>query len=262
MRSLRCADAVLVAFRPADVQGASRGRAHGAVMGEPSHLVVRQPRRRDHSQLFESTLQRRLPIGPPTHAQPEPGTILPGWATQLLCVMAIAVALILVPVGVRASATPTGCEPLHLDVAGAPNEAASEGFAAAVRDVQVAVPQLEILVTPPTSSTQPTITVRWVDTIEGPGTSDSTALGYTQAGVGTPAVRSTVTLLASAALPATGPGSWELIARHELGHALGLEHATTPGDPMFPLLEGMGSTWSTTERAHLDSLGRAPACRL
>jgi hypothetical protein len=53
---------------------------------------------------------------------------------------------------------------------------------------------------------------------------------------------------------------WLTVLRHELGHAMGLGHATDPGDLMYPQAVATGKAWSAADRAQLANRGRLAAC--
>lgn len=62
-------------------------------------------------------------------------------------------------------------------------------------------------------------------------------------------------------IPATGPGSWTAVALHELSHAMGLEHAGSSRQLMYPVLQPRLAGLQSGDIAGLRLVGRAAGCR-
>jgi hypothetical protein len=70
-----------------------------------------------------------------------------------------------------------------------------------------------------------------------------------------------IALNASRHEPANGPVSWKTVALHELGHAMGLAHAGSTRELMYPIL-GRGLTdLQDGDLTGLNHLGRAAGCQ-
>ena len=85
--------------------------------------------------------------------------------------------------------------------------------------------------------------------------------GKTVDGHSTAAIRAAVVSLdRTDALPLTGPVSWRTVVLHELGHAMGLDHAGSTAELMYPVLQRSLTGLQAGDKAGLAKLGRAAGC--
>ena len=61
-------------------------------------------------------------------------------------------------------------------------------------------------------------------------------------------------------IPATGGESWRSVTLHELGHAMGLDHAGSSGELMYPVLGSRLRDLQAGDLAGLARLGRSQGC--
>lgn len=61
-------------------------------------------------------------------------------------------------------------------------------------------------------------------------------------------------------LPLTGGVSWRTVLLHELGHAMGLDHAGSTAELMYPVLQRNLTGLQAGDKAGLARLGRAAGC--
>lgn len=83
-------------------------------------------------------------------------------------------------------------------------------------------------------------------------TSDGRTTGALKAGV--------IALNAASRLPASGPMSWRTVTLHELGHVMGLDHAGSSRELMYPTLRRDISDFRSGDLQGLDQLGRKAGC--
>lgn len=57
-----------------------------------------------------------------------------------------------------------------------------------------------------------------------------------------------------------GPVDWRTVARHEIGHLLGVPHRVDPQSVMYPILTSPRQRWTSEDRAALAGRGRAAGC--
>jgi hypothetical protein len=85
--------------------------------------------------------------------------------------------------------------------------------------------------------------------------------GVTRNGQTTSAIRGAVIALnQSKRLPLTGPVSWHAVALHELAHAMGLGHATSSKQLMYPVLQPALTDLQAGDLAGLARVGRSEGC--
>jgi hypothetical protein len=174
----------------------------------------------------------------------------------MVAILVAVVAIAALVATVRPAAASARCPALHI-VVEAPRPEAALGATLAIADLRAVAPELEVVVGDARPEHAPAILIEW---------SAAEALDRTRSRIGhadlgadddAPTV---ITMLAEAELPAAGPKSWQAAVLHELGHAVGLSHSTTPGSVMYPTLEHLGPAWSPGQRSLLRELGRAPHC--
>ena len=85
--------------------------------------------------------------------------------------------------------------------------------------------------------------------------------GRTVDGHSTAAIRAAVVSLdRTDALPLTGPVSWRTVVLHELGHAMGLDHAGSTSELMYPVLQRTLTGLQPGDKLGLAKLGRGAGC--
>lgn len=131
---------------------------------------------------------------------------------------------------------------------------------------------------PPTTSMLPTkadqrppVVIGWAlpvssDLLRGQspnvlGVTRTSWFGVTRSGTTTAAIRGAVIALNMAKrLPVTGPVSWYTTSLHELAHAMGLGHATSTRQLMYPVLQPALRDLQSGDVAGLTRLGRTAGC--
>lgn len=85
--------------------------------------------------------------------------------------------------------------------------------------------------------------------------------GLTRDGVSTAAIKAAVVVLdRTDRLPLTGPVSWRTVALHELSHAMGLDHAGSSKQLMYPVLSRTLTGLQSGDLEGLRQVGRAAGC--
>ncbi len=85
--------------------------------------------------------------------------------------------------------------------------------------------------------------------------------GMTRNGVSTAAIKAAVIVLdRSDRLPLTGPVSWRTVALHELTHAMGLDHAGSSRQLMYPVMQRTVADLQAGDLAGLRRVGAAGGC--
>ena len=85
--------------------------------------------------------------------------------------------------------------------------------------------------------------------------------GMTRNGVSTAAIKAAVVVLdRTDRLPLTGPMSWRTVALHELTHAMGLDHAGSSRQLMYPVMQRTLTDLQTGDLAGLRRVGAAGGC--
>ncbi len=69
-----------------------------------------------------------------------------------------------------------------------------------------------------------------------------------------------IALNRAARLPATGPASWRTATLHELGHAMGLDHAGSSAELMYPVLQRSLTDLQAGDLRGLAKVGRPAGC--
>jgi hypothetical protein len=124
---------------------------------------------------------------------------------------------------------------------------------------------------PKTTATRPPLLIGWTtaahsDLLQGqsPGVLGVTRLawfGVTRNGVTTSAIRSAVVALnQSKRLPLTGSVSWYTVVLHELSHAMGLGHAGSARQIMYPVIQRGLTDLQSGDRTGLAKVGRSQGC--
>lgn len=124
---------------------------------------------------------------------------------------------------------------------------------------------------PKTTATQPPVLFGWTtaahsDLLQGqsPGVLGVTRMswfGVTKDGVTTAAIRSAVIAFnQSKRLPLTGSVSWYTVALHELSHAMGLGHAGSARQLMYPVIQPGLADLQSGDLTGLAQLGRSAGC--
>lgn len=85
--------------------------------------------------------------------------------------------------------------------------------------------------------------------------------GRTSNGVTVAAIKAAVVALdRTDRLPATGPVSWKTVTLHELGHVMGLDHAGSSRELMYPMLQRTYSDLQSGDLQGLARVGRPAGC--
>ena len=85
--------------------------------------------------------------------------------------------------------------------------------------------------------------------------------GLTRSGVTTAAIKAAVVVLdRTDHLPLTGPVSWRTVVLHEMSHAMGLDHAGSSAELMYPVLSRSLTGLQAGDVAGLKRVGRAAGC--
>ena len=85
--------------------------------------------------------------------------------------------------------------------------------------------------------------------------------GITRDGVSTAAIKAAVVVLdRTDHLPLTGPVSWRTVALHELAHAMGLDHAGSSKELMYPVLSPTLTGLQAGDLEGLRRVGQAAGC--
>jgi hypothetical protein len=124
---------------------------------------------------------------------------------------------------------------------------------------------------PKSLQTKPPVLIGWTtaahsDLLRGQspnvlGVTRSAWFGVTRDGTTTAATRSAVIALnQSKRLPLTGSLSWYAVVLHELSHAMGLGHAGSSRQLMYPQIQPGLSDLQTGDLAGLAKLGRSQGC--
>ena len=124
---------------------------------------------------------------------------------------------------------------------------------------------------PRTTTSQPPVLIGWTtathsDLLQGQpagvlGVTRTAWFALTSGGTTTAAIRGAVVALNSAKhLPLTGPVSWYTVALHELSHAMGLGHASSARQLMYPVLQPGLADLQSGDLAGLAQVGRSEGC--
>lgn len=124
---------------------------------------------------------------------------------------------------------------------------------------------------PKTSTTRPPVLIGWTtaahsDLLAGQpasvlGVTRMAWFGVTQNGTTTAAIRSAVVALNQTKhLPLTGSVSWYTVILHELSHAMGLGHAASASQLMYPVIQRGLTDLQSGDLAGLAKVGRSQGC--
>lgn len=124
---------------------------------------------------------------------------------------------------------------------------------------------------PKTTSSQPPVLIGWTtaahsDLLQGqsPGVLGVTRTSWfsvTRGTTTTTAIRGAVVAFnQNKHLPLTGPTSWYTVALHELSHAMGLGHAASSKELMYPLLQPGLRDLQAGDLVGLARVGRSEGC--
>ena len=124
---------------------------------------------------------------------------------------------------------------------------------------------------PKSSTSQPPVLIGWTtgahsDLLAGQpasvlGVTRMAWFGVTRNGTTTAAIRSAVVALNQAKhLPLTGSVSWYTVVLHELSHAMGLAHAGSASELMYPVIQPQLRDLQPGDLAGLARVGRTQGC--
>jgi hypothetical protein len=124
---------------------------------------------------------------------------------------------------------------------------------------------------PKTSSARPPLVIGWTtaaksDLLRGQpsnvlGVTRTTWYGLTENGTTLASIHGAVIALNQAKqLPLTGAVSWYAVTLHELGHAMGLAHAKSSRELMYPMLQPALGDLQSGDLTGLAHVGRAMGC--
>ncbi|MCU1602695.1 MAG: peptidase metallopeptidase [Frankiales bacterium] len=124
---------------------------------------------------------------------------------------------------------------------------------------------------PKSSATRPPVLIGWAtaarsDLLSGQspnvlGVTRMAWFGVTRDGTTTAAIRSAVVALNQGKhLPLTGPVSWYTVVLHELSHAMGLAHAGSASQLMYPVIQPGLKDLQPGDLTGLARVGRAQGC--
>lgn len=124
---------------------------------------------------------------------------------------------------------------------------------------------------PKTSATRPPVLIGWTtaahsDLLRGQpagvlGVTRTAWFGVTRGGITTAAIRGAVVALnQTPRLPLSGAVSWYTVILHELSHAMGLGHASSARQLMYPVIQPGLRDLQAGDLAGLSRVGRGEGC--